>query len=791
MEKKGKKRLVLLDAHAILHRAYHALPDFSSSKGEPTGALYGLSLMLLKIIDELKPDYIVSCYDLPKPTYRHEIYEKYKEGRKETEEALKVQLEKSRKLFDAFSIPYYELEGFEADDLLGTITEGLKGNKDIEIIIASGDMDTLQLVDKKRVQVYTLRKGIKDTIIYDEKEVKKRYGFPPEILPDYKGLRGDPSDNIPGIRGVGEKTATTLITAIGDIDDIYEALEDDEGQFLSLDGISPRIVGLLRDNEEEARFSKLLAEIRTDAPIKFKLPEKRWEDAFDVEKALAYFSEIEFRTLGDRVRELFGLKEQKLFEEKKKEDIDDEKLKETAVALWLLDSTLTNPSLADILRYAKTGSFEEAREKILNEIKKEKLERVFLEIEKPLIPIVGKMEERGILLDRDYLKDLSLKYHKELDTLEKKIHKLAGVEFNINSPKQLAEVLFDRLDLSEKGLKKTAGGARSTRESELKKLEGKHPIIDHIFEYRELQKLLSTYIDVLPDMADKEGRLHANFLQTGTTTGRMASTSPNLQNIPIKTDRGYAIRHGFVADEGYVLAALDYSQIELRIAAMLSGDEKLQNIFKDGRDVHREVAAEVFGVSPEKVDSEMRRRAKVINFGILYGMGVNALKDNLGGETTRKEAQDFYDAYFKSFPGLSRYIEKTKAEAAKKGYTRTYYGRKRYFEGINSKIPYIRASAERMAINAPIQGTQSDVIKKAMVEIDEYIKKDKKDTHLLLQVHDELIYEVSKKEANTIVFEIKKIMESILTPKETGGITFIANASIGPNWGELEEVKKK
>jgi DNA polymerase-1 len=358
--------------------------------------------------------------------------------------------------------------------------------------------------------------------------------------------------------------------------------------------------------------------------------------------------------------------------------------------------------------------------------------KVYADIEEPLIPIIEKMDNRGVKIDKNFLENLSKDYHKELSKLEKQIWNYAGVEFNINSPKQLGEIIFDKMGLTAKGLKKTSGGARSTRESELEKLRDSHPMIPLLFEYRELQKLLSTYIDTIPNLLDSNNRLHAHFLQTGSTTGRMASRDPGIQNIPIKTDLGRAIRKAFIAEKGFVLTALDYSQIELRVAAFLSGDQKLIEIFRKDEDVHAAVASEVFEVPMDKVDREMRRKAKIINFGILYGMGVTALRKNLGEDTDRAEAQKFYNDYFTKFAGLANYLDKVKAETSRKGYTETFFGRRRYFEGINSKLPFIKAMAERMAINAPIQGTNADIVKIAMRRIDEYIKEEKLENDVYL-----------------------------------------------------------
>ncbi len=787
------RRLVLLDAHAILHRAYHALPDFTAPNGEPTGALYGLVAMLLKIVEELKPDYLVACFDLPEPTYRHDAYEHYKARRAKTDDALSTQITRSRDIFAAFGIHIYEHAGFEADDMLGTIVEQTKRMKDLDIVIASGDMDTLQLILKKKVQVYTLRKGIKDTILYDEQMVHDRFGFGPELIPDYKGLRGDPSDNIPGIVGIGEKTATDLITQFGSIDAIYKTLGKVGGDQQLLEaGISPRMVGLLQTNEEEAQFSKMLATIRRDAPITFRLADETWRAQLDIPRILDLFVEFGFRTLGARVRQLFGGTDVGLsIEESKREEVPVVDLQETALALWLLHSDMTNPTMDDIMDYARGKregeTFAQARSCIFGELDASNVRGLYEDVERPLIVVLRDMGARGILLDTGYLGELSHTLHQELSGIETRIYELAGVTFNLNSPKQLGLVLYDTLGLKPKNQKRTGTGQRSTRESELEKLREEHPIIVEVLRYRELQKLLSTYIDPLPTMVGADGRLHTTFLQAGTTTGRMASQNPNLQNIPIRTEEGGKIRRAFVAERGCSLVAIDYSQIELRIAAILSGDPKLIEIFKAGEDVHSAVASRVFGVPESAVDREMRRRAKVINFGILYGMGVNALRQNLGDDTPRAEAQEFLTAYFHTFTTLAQYLEDVKSSARKLGYTETHFGRRRYFEGIRSSLPFIRAAAERMALNAPIQGTAADVLRIAMVRVDTYLKEMhlETDVRMLLQVHDELVFEIKESRVADVVPVLKKIMEDAFPLNETGGVPLVAEAKAGKNWGSM------
>jgi DNA polymerase-1 len=794
-----RKKIVLLDSHAILHRAYHAMPDFSSSNGEPTGALYGISTMIFSIIKELKPDYLVAAFDLPKPTYRHEAYADYKAGRRKIDDELLKQINRSRDLFKAFQIPIYEKEGYEADDVLGTLAKQLK--EEFDVIIASGDMDTLQLVDDDRVTVYTLKKGIKDTILYDEKTVIERFGFKPEQIPDYKGLRGDASDNIIGVAGIGEKTATDLIKGFGSIEGIYKALEkfelDENGVALENStnekilekfkkaGIKERIVGLLKQNQEEAEFSKMLATIQCDMPINFEVPTKTWFEDINPEKIKDLFRELEFRSLLVRIDTIFGEASAEQLMEVTHEDLDPEKLGEAKIMVWLLDSSISNPNIEDIYALTKTKNFDEAYQKLLDEIKKKELDFVFEKIEKPLIPLIREMERNGVKLDIEFLKKLSEEYHFDLDKIQKEIWYDTGHEFNINSPSQMAEVLFEKMGLTYKGMRKTATGKFSTKEDVLQKLAEENPIIEKILEYRELQKLLSTYIDNFPLLVGEDGRLHATFLQTGTTTGRMSSNNPNLQNIPVGSERGQRIRNAFVAEKGKKLLALDYSQFELRIAAFLSGEEKLIEIFKNGLDIHTAVAAEVFGVPLKEVTKEMRRQAKVINFGMLYGMGINALRQNL--KTDRKSAQEFYNKYFLVYAELSAYLEKVKAEAASRGYTKTLFGRRRYFDGFNSSLPFIRAQAERMAINAPIQGTQADIIKMAMIEVNKFLesKKQKEEVKLILQIHDEVIYEVDEKVVDEIAVEIKKIMENITTPEQTSNVPIIVEYKTGDSWGGL------
>ena len=775
-------RTILLDCHAIIHRAYHAMPDFSTRDGVPTGGLYGVCTMLIKAISDFRPDHIIACYDLPKPTFRHIAYDDYKGGRAKTDEDLKKQLQSSKEIFEAFGIPIYEQEGFEADDLLGTIAEILKKDPSHEVIIASGDMDTLQLVEGDQVKVFTLKRSINDTVLYNEDAVLERYGFGSDLIPDYKGLSGDPSDNIIGIKGIGAKTATTLLTNFGTIEDIYTALEDTPERFSELK-ITPRIQGLLRDGETDALFSKELATIKRDVPIEFALSEIPFEKALDAERIQTLFRKFEFRTMMDRLSKILKLDLEpavSLFDSGSPTEAkhtpsgeratfsqsfeNPETLSKALLAVYLLNPNQSDPTRSDVLQYGET--LTSAYAQLEKEIGEQGLDFVWKEIEQPIVQILEQMNQIGFKIDRDRMKELSAEFNGLLDTLEKEIHGYAGSEFNIRSTQQLGVTLFEDMGLPTKGIKKTSTGKYSTSESELEKIRDTHPIVEKILLHRTLAKLTGTYVDNLPPLIDPlMGRLQSTLVQTGTTTGRMASRDPNLQNIPTGSkagdEHGQKIREMFIAREGCVLVACDYSQIELRMAAELSGDEKFIEVFSRGDDIHAAVATELFGSN----EGDNRRKAKVINFGILYGMGANALRINLGTDDhSQSDAREYLDNYFSRFPTLSGYLEDSKQFAREHGYTKTLFGRRRYFPEIGSKIPFIRAAAERMAINAPIQGTATaDIIKLAMRDVAGYIDSHKLGLEVIMisQIHDELLFEVSERGLDHME-AIRDLMEQVL-----------------------------
>lgn len=774
MKKSERKTIVLLDAHAILHRGYHAMGGFATRAGKPTGALYGFITMVLRIYEDIKPDHIAACFDLPKPTFRHISYDGYKSGRQKAEDALITQIEESYALCDALAIPVYKCEGFEADDLLGTIAEQLKKEKNTRVIIASGDMDTFQLIDDDVVTVYTLKKA-NEAALYTERTIIDRFGFGPECIPDYKGLAGDTSDNIVGIKGIGDKTATELIKHYGSIEKMYEVVKKNRQTLLN-DGFKERIVKLIEEGEEDALFSKTLATIRRDAPVVYVEPEEEWKESIEVEKYQAICDMYEFRSLRNR---LHGVKETEVSHEEEVV-VSLEDLEELRIMVHLLHSEMTNVPLVEIQNLTGKKLVTEMRDFLLEELKKENLLTLFETVERPLMSIVARMEKNGITLDVEKLKKMSKELHEQVTLLEKKIHELAGVEFNIASPKQLGDVIYETMGLGTK-IKKTKTGQKSTNVSELEKIKDEHEIIAHIIEYRELSKLLSTYIDALPLFVKEDGRIHAHFVQTGAGTGRFSCEDPNLQNLPVKTELGQKVRSAFVASSGKVLLSCDYAQIDLRAAAILSNDPHLVEIFENNIDVHTGTAARVFGVKEKDVTPEMRRKAKAINFGILYGMGVTALKEGMGVE--RKEAQEFYDQYKATFVRLMDYLEEVKAEAWKRGYTTTLLGRRREVPLLKSPLPFLRAQGERIAINAPIQGTSADILKLAMIDATEYIAKNNLDgkVDLLLQIHDELVFEIDEKVSENIANELVDILQSVLKRRNLTALPLVVSKTLGKN----------
>ena len=728
-----KETFVIIDANAIFHRAYHALPRFTTKAGELVNAVYGFGLILVKVLKELKPEYFVAAFDVDGPTFRDKEYKEYKATREKAPDELYHQIPRIQEMLKVFNIPIYQKQGFEADDILGTVAEELKKQKNIETVIVSGDLDTLQLVTDK-VRVYTMRKGVKDTVTYGVPEVKKRFGVSPQQIIDYKGLRGDVSDNIPGVLGVGEKTATQLISQFENIENMYEKLAKGE-----VEGVSEKLRKNLLEQKTQAELSKRLATIKRNVNIDFKLEDAKW-GGFDTAKVMGFLKGLNFNALADRLGEIQGF----------------ENL-ESAPAF--VGTNKREQELFEQVEYAYNAGV---------------LSDIIYKLERDLVPIILKMEETGIGIDRKILAVLEKQIGGKLKNVESKIYKLSGGNFNVNSPAQLAEVLFDRLQIKTKGIKKTSRGKLSTAASELEKLAGEHEVIDLILQQRELQKLLTTYIKPLGELADTQGRIHTTFKSLGAATGRMSSKDPNLQNIPVRGEWGPSMRKIFRAGEGKKFLICDYSQIELRITAHLSGDKNMIEAFKKGEDIHINTAAYVFGVDKDKVDSTMRFRAKALNFGIIYGIGSRAFADS--ADISYIEAQEFIQRYFDVFSRVGIYMEAVKKKAHKVGYVETLFGRKRFLPDLNSPNPMLRSMAERAAINMPAQGTAADIVKMAMVEADRRLKN----VSLLLQIHDELIWEGEASIIKNVAQEAKKILENVVQLDVPLKVDYI----IADNWGE-------
>ncbi|MDP4009367.1 MAG: DNA polymerase [bacterium] len=733
---KKKPVLLILDANSLIHRAFHAIPPLSTSRGEQVNALYGFFAIFFRALKEFEPEYIAACFDVQGPTQRKQKYIPYKAKREKAANELYEQIPLVQEGLRAMGISVYGKEGFEADDMIGTVARlapRLQVRPPLETIIISGDQDILQLVNQQ-TRVWMAKRGVQDMMLYDEQAVQERFqGLSPLQLPEYKGLRGDPSDNLPGVKGIGEKTAIALIKEFGSVDALYSALE--EGP---LEGVSSRISSLLQEHQADAFVSRDLAIITRDVPLEMALEDITWkkDDSSDIR---AFLERMEFFSLIKRLPVV-----------SKGEEVPKDRRKEVSVLIERLYN-----------------------EKVLSE-------KVY-ELEKKLVPVILCMEEKGILVDKNHFGELAGEITQEISNLELEIHKHAGREFNINSPRQLSQVLFEDLEISPEGLKRTPKKVVSTAASELEKLRRDHPIVDPLLKYRELQKMYTTYISTIPGLADEHNRVHTRFDQLGTATGRLASSNPNLQNIPLRGDWGKRIRAGFVAEQGWVFASFDYSQFELRIAAHLAEDEEMQGFFREGKDIHKETAAAVFGVSLNGVTNEMRFRAKALNFGVLYGMGAGGFAKS--SNVSLAEAREFIEQYFTRFPGIASYIERTKEFAKTYGYVETILGRRRYLPDIVSKAPQFRSAAEREAVNHPIQGTQADLIKLAMVDISEKILQGRNDIHLLLQIHDELLFEIKKESVQSLLPAIQAVM----TGEGALSVPIEVHVSVGENWGEMKE----
>jgi len=744
-----KKRLIIIDGNALVHRAYHALPPLSTKKGEIVNAVYGFLLVFLKVIKDFQPDFVVATFDLAAPTFRHKKFTDYKATRHKAPDELYNQLPKVKEVLKVFNVPIFEKEGFEADDVIGTISESVskKSPHKIETFILSGDLDTLQLINPQ-TKVYTFRKGLKDTVLYDEKKVEEKYGgLVPKQLSDFKALKGDPSDNVPGVPGIGEKTAIDLIREFKNLKDLYKDIDKLENLSPEKKALlNPRLLILLKKFKDRAFFYKTLTDINKEVPIDFDIKDCQW-GKYDEEKVIKVLKDFEFYSLINKL------------------PLSD-KMPRGRNQILNLEKPIG--TLQEVENFYKDGFFS----------------KKIYEIEKDLIPVISKIEKNGIKVNVDSLKELSSKLEIKVKNLEKEIYKLSGAEFNINSPQQLSEVIFQKLKISVKGLKKTPGGVISTSSPELEKLKSQHGIVNLVLEYRELFKLKSGFVDALPNWINPEdGRIHPQFDQLGTVTGRLSCSNPNLQNIPIKGELGKQIRKCFWAEDNFKFLSADYSQMELRIAASIAKDKEMIHFFKEGKDIHKITASKIFKVPEEKINEEMRSVAKTLNFGVLYGMGAYGFAES--AKVSRKEAKLFIEEYFKNFEGIAIYVKNSIEKVRETGFIETLFGRKRFLPEIDSLDPRLQRAAERMAINHPIQGTAADVIKIAMIECDKILKPHEKEARMVLQVHDELIFELRGKELE-LAAKIKSAMENVIKLEAPLKI----DLEIGSNWGELEEFKK-
>lgn len=713
------KILVLVDGNALLHRAYHATPPLTTSQGELVNAVYGFTSMLLRAIQELHPDFIVVAWDKGAPTFRHQAYTQYKATRGPSDDGLTSQYGRVHELVESLNIPEFGLEGYEADDLIGTLTkQAIKKEKALEVIIVTGDRDIMQLIEK-RVKVMMPKKTLNDVGLYGEEEFMAKYGFDPIQLIDYKGLAGDASDNIPGVAGIGDVSATKLIQNFGSVEKIYKAE--------NLKTLPERMQKLLAEGAESAVMSKQLATLELNAPIKLDLTACRVHD-YDYKKAKALFEELEFRSLIARL-----------------------------------------PGGQEI------GKEEEGKDVTTPEKPVQNQHTTDLDLE--VTPVLEKMTKNGIMVDLKFLEKMGQELKEKLVQLEKDIYANAGHEFNINSPKQLAEVLFDDLKLPV--IRKTKTG-RSTDEATLSELTEANPIIPHLLQYRQLFKLISTYIDALPKYADEKGRIHSTFNVEGAATGRLSSQDPNLQNIPIRGQLGGELRKAFIAPKGRVLLAADYSQIELRILAHLSGDPFLKKAFEERIDIHVATAARIFKLPIEQVDKVQRTIGKTMNFATLYGQGPRALSQQL--KIDYATAKQYIEEYFAQFPKVKEWMNTVLEKGYKDGFVETIWGRRRYIPELQATNRMLKAAGERAAVNHPIQGTQADMIKKAMVEIDKSLKNK---GLMVLQIHDELLFECNENSYKEVAKIVKEKMESALTLS----VPVVVDLKYGPNWGETQPLK--
>lgn len=865
------ERLLILDSNSLMNRAFYAIPPLTNSEGIHTNAVYGFTNMLFKMKEEIKPDYIVATFDRKAPTFRHKEYEDYKAGRKKMPPELGEQFPLIKEVLNLLAINIYEIDGFEADDIIGTLAKFAESNG-IEVFIVTGDRDALQLATDN-IKVVITKKGVTETAVYNREAFEAEFGVTPTQYIDVKGLMGDKSDNIPGVPGVGEKTAFKLISTYGSMEGVLSNINEISGKKLKEN---------LETYSEQAIFSKKLATIMTEVPIDFDLDDIKSQENYNREELKKLFFKLQMKSLlaklpgedtveeegqvkveVNEVNSLEGFKEAlsekegiafiaytmsnanlyskieldklylsygekvslidfklismensteainilKSFMENDKiaKVIHDGKnlvtiltklnieikgfIFDTVVASYLIDSAKSNYPLETLINeYLMKEVKGEGDELICNaitnmkdlyeylkdRINKEGMDELYYEVEHPLISILSNMEAIGFNINKEKLDELAVKFKEEISRTEKEIYELCEEEFNIGSPKQLGKILFEKLDLPV--VKKTKTGY-STNAEVLEKLMDKHPVIEKILYYRQITKLNSTYVEGLKNVIDEDGAIHSSFNQTVTTTGRLSSTEPNLQNIPIKYEMGREIRKVFIPKESTdVLLSCDYSQIELRVLAHMSDDKNMIDAFNHHSDIHTKTASEVFKVPVEEVTSLMRSRAKAVNFGIVYGISDFSLSQDL--KITKKEASEYMEIYFDRYPKIKGYLESVKEEAKEKGYVLTVLNRRRFIPEIKSSNKIVKALGERLAMNAPIQGSAADIIKLAMVKVYNRLKKENLKSEMILQVHDELILNVKENELEIVKALVKEEMENVLKMS----VALEVDTNIGNTW---------
>ena len=792
------KKLVIIDGKSVFYRGYYAMGNLATSKGEPTSGVYGFAVIAMEIVRNIQPDQVVVAWDKARTSTakRLAIFKDYKAGRVRPPEDFYAQIPLLRELISALSWGFMEADEYEADDIIGTLARQADETGDYMTYIVSSDLDMLQIVDEN-TKMYRILRGFSDLEEMDIPAVEEKYGILKSQFLDLKALKGDNSDNIPGVPGIGEKTAVKLLNEYGSLEGIYAHIEE----------ISGATQKKLIAGKESAEMSLALSKIMTDAPVKLSdIPALK----LDFSRISDVFKRLEFNNLLKKLKIENGLSE---IETEPAEEVvsrveipegmlvasnikdlmhENAEFRERvfqAEQLWDLDQAdfLLNPlrrtgvegvgTMEEVL----TGVYSEATlnkfsEQYLAFSKDEKLNTIFTEFDMPVVPILYKMEAAGILLDQEYFKGLKTEFEGKVCEIEQKIYELSGGQFNVNSPLQMSQILFEKLNLPVKGIKKTSRGY-STGAKELEKLKDEHPVIKEIIHYRETMKLLSTYITPLIEQVAADGRIHSTFTQNVTATGRLSSLNPNLQNIPVRSEEGKRIRRGFVAPEGKVLVSADYSQFELRLAAVLAGDEALVSDFNHDVDIHTKTAAEVYQIPMEEVTKLQRRVAKVINFGIMYGMSPKGLSD--ATEMNFFEAKRFIDEYFKVRQKIYAYLNHTLEEARETGEVRTFYGRKRPTPDVKSSNFIIRNAAERAAQNMPIQGTEADLMKRAMTFVDKKLPEGAK---LVLQIHDSLVVECDKADEEVVKEILQKEMEGVAPELK---IKLKVEVTAGQNLGEL------